>query len=245
MTATRRRTGGADRAVPSSVQPAARPPAIPRPAAPTLPAAPRPGRRPGPSDARERILGAARTAFGEAGYGATIRAIAAAAGVDPALVHHYFGSKQRLFVAAMELPVDLDAVVPRLLAGPADELGDRIAEFVLESWDAPGTRPLFLGVIRSAATDPVAAGMLRRILAEGPLAALAHASDRRDADLRAALVGSQMVGLAMARYIVAVEPLASAPREVIVRALGATIQRYLSGALSGGDAPARPGPFAA
>jgi AcrR family transcriptional regulator len=192
----------------------------------------RTGRRPGASGTRERILAAARAAFAEAGFdGATIRAIAAGAGVDPALVHHYFGSKQRLFVAAMELPVDLDAVVPALLAGRPDELGYRIVRFVLELWGAPTTRPLMLGVVRSAASDAVAAAMLRRVLAEGPFTAIAQAIDRPDADLRATLVGSQLVGLAMARYVVGVEPLASTPDEVVARAVGPTVQRYLVGDL--------------
>jgi len=193
----------------------------------------RTGRRPGASDTRSRILEAARAGFGETGFDATtIRGIAARAGVDPALVHHYFGSKQQLFVAAMELPVDLDTVVPALLAGPPDELGYRIVRFILELWGAPRTRPLMLGVVRSAASDPVAAGLLRRILTEGPFAAIAKAIDRPDAELRATLVGSQLVGLAMARHIVCAEPLASAPDEVLARAVGPTIQRYLTGELA-------------
>ena len=204
------------------------PAAKPRPAAPS-----RTGRRPGVSDTRERILAGARAGFGEAGFdGTTIRGIAARAGVDPALVHHYFGSKQQLFMAAMELPVDLDTAVPALLAGPPGELGHRIVRFVLELWGAPQTRPLMLGVVRSAASDPVAAGLLRRTLAEGPFAAIAQATDRPDADLRATLVGSQLVGLAMARYVIGAEPLASAPDEVIARAVGPTIQRYLVGELA-------------
>ena len=100
-------------------------------------------------------------------------------------------------------------------------------------------RPLLMGVIRSATTDPVAAGMLRRILAEGPLLALARAIDRPDAALRASLAGSQLVGLMMARYVVGVEPLASAPRELVVRAIGPTIQRYLTGDLGVGGLGAR------
>jgi AcrR family transcriptional regulator len=174
----------------------------------------------------------AREAFGEAGYdGATIRAIAGRAGVDPALVHHYFGTKQQLFVAAMELPVDLEATAPQILAGPPDEIGTRLARFVLELWDQPATRQLMLGVVRSASSDEVAAGMLRRILVEGPFAVIARAIDLPDADLRATLVGSQLVGLSMARYIVAVEPLASADPEVVARAIGPTLQRYLVGEL--------------
>jgi AcrR family transcriptional regulator len=203
----------------------------------------RSGRRPGPSHTRARILGAARASFGELGFdGTTIRGVAAGAGVDAALVHHYFGSKQQLFVAAMELPVDLAADVPRLLDGPPGELGRRIAGFVLDLWELPATRPLLLGMVRSATTDPVAAGMLRGVLQEGPFAALARATDRPDADLRANLVGSQLIGLAMARYIVKVEPMASLPREALAEAIGPTLQRYLVGELSAAErASAVPG----
>jgi len=192
----------------------------------------RPGRRPGSADTRGRILGAARASFGERGFdGATIRDVAARAEVDPALVHHYFGSKQQLFVAAMEFPLDFPATVPRLLAGPPEEIGERFVRFVLDQWETPAMRPLLLGLVRSATTDPLAASMLRRLLAEGPLLALANAIDRPDAPLRATLAGSQFIGLVMARYVVEVEPLASASREALVRAIGPTIQHYLTGDL--------------
>jgi AcrR family transcriptional regulator len=179
------------------------------------------------------VLGAARTSFGERGFdGATIRGIALRAGVDPALVHHYFGTKQQLFVAAMELPFDVTLTVPRLLEGPPDELGVRFVRFFLELWERPANRSLLLGVLRSASTDPISAGMLRRLLVEGPFLALTHAIDRPDATFRATLAGSQLIGLAIARYVVAVEPLASAPTEILVRAIGPTVQRYLAGDLT-------------
>ncbi len=194
----------------------------------------RSGRRPGASGTRERIRAAARSSFGELGFeGTTIRGVAAAAGVDPALVHHYYGSKQRLFVAAMELPADLGAVVPDLLAGAPDELGERLVRFALDLWDTPSMRPLMLGLVRSATTDPVAAEMLRALLAQGPFAAIARAVDRPDADLRVALVASQLVGLAMARHIVGVEPLGTADPDLLARAIGPTIQHYLVGDLAG------------
>ena len=112
------------------------------------------------------------------------------------------------------------------------------AVLVLELWETPAVRPLLLGVVRSATTDPVAAAMLRQLLAEGPFLALARAIDRPDAALRATLAGSQLIGLALARYVVAVEPLASAPPEVLVRALAPTVQRYLAGDLTGAERPA-------
>jgi AcrR family transcriptional regulator len=192
----------------------------------------RPGRRPGTADTRGRILDAARAAFGERGFdGATIRDIASRAGVDAALVHHYFGTKQRLFMAAMEMPVDFAAVVPAMLAGPEDRLGERLVAFVLGLWERPEVRPMLQGVVRSAATDPVAAEMLRRLLAEGPLLALAGALDRPDAAVRASLAGSQLIGLAFARLVVGVEPLASMDRDSVARAVGPSIQRFLIGDL--------------
>ena len=185
------------------------------------------------------MLLAARTCFGERGFdGATIRDIAGRAGVDPALVHHYFGSKQQLFVAAMEFPFEFPVMVERLLAGPREELGERLARLVLELWETPAFRPFLLGVVRSATTDPIAAAMLRRLLAEGPFLAIARAIDQPDAALRATLAGSQLIGLALARYVVAVEPLASAPPEILVRALAPTLQRYLTGDLAGAERPA-------
>ena len=193
----------------------------------------RPGRRPGTVDTRGRILDAARAAFGERGFdGATIRDIAARAGVDAALVHHYFGTKQQLFVAAMEMPVDFATAVPALLAGPEDRLGERFVAFVLELWERPEVRPLLQGVVRSASTDAVAAAMLRRLLAEGPLLALTTALDRPDAAVRASLAGSQLIGLAFARLVVGVEPLASMERGAVARAVGPSIQRYLTGDLT-------------
>ena len=191
---------------------------------------PRRGRRPGGEDTRTRILDAARTAFGERGYeGASVRDVATRAGVDAALVHHYFGTKQRLFIAAMEFPVDVATVVPRLLADGEEGVGERFLRFVVAQWDRPDVRPTLLGVVRSAATDPVAASMLRSLLTEGPLRALATAIHRADADERVALAGAQLVGLAMARYVVRLEPLASMTPDEIAAAVGPVVERYLYG----------------
>jgi len=201
----------------------------------------RSGRRPGSADTRGRILAAARQAFGDRGFdGTSVRQVAADAGVDPALVHHYFGTKQRLFVAAMEFPVDPAAVLPAILAaGPPEELGNRFAGFVVALWDRPEVRPLVAGVVRSAATDPVAATMARRLLAEGPLLALAGILDLPDAPLRAALASAQLMGLAMARYVIGVEPLASMPPDALAALVGPALQRYLAGDLGPSEGPAR------
>jgi AcrR family transcriptional regulator len=193
----------------------------------------RTGRRAGAADTRGEILAAARHVFGEQGFdAATVRAVAARAGVDPALVHHYFGSKQALFLAAMELPIDFDALIAQVMAGPGDEVGERLVRQTLALWEDPATRPLLLGIVRSATTDAVAAQMLRQLLAEGPILALTNASRLPDAPLRATLAGSQIVGMAIARYVIGVEPLASASVDQVARAIGPTIQRYLDGDVS-------------
>ncbi|MCU0504525.1 MAG: TetR family transcriptional regulator [Chloroflexi bacterium] len=179
------------------------------------------------------MLATARSLFGERGFdGTTIRAVAEAAAVDPALVHHYFGSKQRLFVAAMEIPVDFDEAARSVVPGPPEKLGERFVLFVLRLWETPAMRALMLGLIRSATSDAVAATMLRRVLEEGPFMALARAIDLPDARLRATLVGTHVVGLALARFVVEVEPLASAPPEEVARLIGPAVQRYLTADLS-------------
>ena len=202
----------------------------------------RTGRRPGSEDTRGRILVAARKAFGERGYdGATVRDVAARASVDPALVHHYFGTKQQLFLAASEFPVDVAEVVPRLLAGPRDGMGERFVRFVVELWDRPEVQPLLMGIVRSASTDKVAAGMMRRLLAEGPFLALARAIDLPDARLRATLAGTQLMGLVLARYVILVEPLATMTPAELATMLGPTMDRYLAGDLGGDPAAAAGG----
>lgn len=187
------------------------------------------GRRPGASDARAEILAAARSAFAERGVeGATVREVAARAGVDPALVHHYFGSKQRLFMAAIALPEDVSAVFPGIAEGPPELVGQRIIRTFVEIWDRPDMQPIMLGVVRSATADPVAAAMFRGVLVDGPLRDLARLAGTPDGPLRATLVGSQLIGLAMARYIGRLEPLASMSPGELAAAIGPTITRYLS-----------------
>jgi len=193
----------------------------------------RSGRRAGPSETRERIAASAREAFGERGFEATtIRAIAARAAVDPALVHHYFGTKQRLFLSVMRLPFEPDAVRAAVLdPGPAGS-GSRLVRFFLSVWDEqPGMRPILTGIVRSASTDPDAAELLRGLIGRQGMFRIVDAIAPDQPDLRAILVGSQLLGLAMARYVVGVEPLASAEPELLVAAIGPTIERYLLGEL--------------
>ena len=189
---------------------------------------PRTGRRPGIGGTRDKILAAARARFGEEGYdGATIRGIASAAGVDPAMVPHYFGSKEGVFLAAVEFPVDPAVFIPRLLEPGLDGLGERLVSFFLETWDSPAGSPL-LGLIRSVVGSERAAAVLRDFVSREVLGRLAEALELDRPQLRASLAASQLVGLAMLRYVVKLEPLASASPEDLAAWLGPTLQRYLT-----------------
>jgi AcrR family transcriptional regulator len=199
----------------------------------------RTGRRPGLSGTREAILDAARRAFAEHGYQrATIRGVAELAGVDPALVHHYFGTKQGLFVAAVQLPVNPVEQLSALLADDPELVGQRMIGVFLSVWDLAANNSPLLALVRSAVSDEQAAAMLREFITEEVLGRIAEGLGSPDAKLRATLVGSQLVGLMMARYIIRVEPLASAPPAVVAAAIGPTLQRYLTGEIAAAT-PAR------
>ena len=193
---------------------------------------PRTGRRPGESGTRERIADAARRLFAERGFDRTsVRAVAAEAGVDPALVHHYFGTKQRLFIEAVDFPIDAVSALETLSIGDVDDAGERLVRFALRLWDDPAVLPRLLGVLRSAVTDEDAAKLLGVLFTrQGPVQ-LVRVLGSDQPDLRAELVGTQLVGLAVARHVLRVEPLASADHETIVAAVGPTMQRYLTGDL--------------
>jgi AcrR family transcriptional regulator len=177
------------------------------------------------------VLAAARTAFAEKGFdGATIRGIATAAGVDPALVHHYFGNKDKLFLAAVEAPADPEDLLPEVLAGGPDDLGRNLLRMFLRVWDGPA-RPAGLALVRSAVGSEWTAKLLREFLVARVLRRVVGTLDlpQSERDARGALVGSQLIGLVMARYVLKLEPLASASREELVEAIAPTLQRYLTG----------------
>ena len=183
----------------------------------------RTGRRPGPSVTRAEILAAARRLFGERGYeGTTIRAIAAAAGVNQALVHHFFGTKERIFVAAVDFPLDPAVVLPQVLAGPPEQLGERLARLVLSVWGDPVSRAPLLALLRSSTSHEQAATMLRDLLGTFLFAPLARTTGV--SAMRIAAAAGQAVGLMLLRYVIRVEPLASAPDEEIVAILAPAIQ---------------------
>jgi AcrR family transcriptional regulator len=195
-------------------------------------AARRRGRRPAGEDTRTALLDAARAVFAEQGYeGATVRAIAARAGVDAAMVNHWFGGKQGLFAAAMELPIDPGEVVPTVLEGGPDTVGERLVRTFVTVWDRTGGGP-FAALVRSVSSHELAARMLREFVTGvlfGPVAARLGVESPA---LRAALCGSQIVGLGMMRYVVRLEPLASADVETVVAAIAPNLQRYLTGDLA-------------
>jgi AcrR family transcriptional regulator len=193
----------------------------------------RTGRRPGNPDTREAILVAARDAFADRGFdGASIRAIATAAGVDPALVHHYYGSKDQLFLESMRVPIDPGAAISAALGGGVDGAGERLVRMLLTIWDSPAGIGA-AAVIRSAVSNETFARMLREFIARVIMRRIAKSLDLdpAEAPMRTGLVATQVAGLILTRYIVQVQPLASAPPEVLVGLIGPTVQRYLTAPL--------------
>ncbi|MDT0183554.1 TetR family transcriptional regulator [Microbacterium sp. ARD31] len=192
------------------------------------------GRRPGAPDTRAQVLDAARASFAEKGFRATtIRAVASTAGVDPALVHHYFGTKDNLFLAALEMPVDpRELLAPVVQMGP-DGAGERLLRTFLSVWDDPDIQVRLLAVVRSVLDEdggqllkegfiPVVVGpVLARLVADEP-------------DVRIPLVVSQVLGLIVARYVLALPPMAVMPAEDLVARMGPVIQHYLTGDLAAG-----------
>ena len=188
----------------------------------------RTGRRPGATDTREQIAAAAQSLFAELGYErTTFRRIAADAGVDPALVVHFYGSKEDLFRKVMELPEAISDALVRVAEVPDEEKGRRFAELIVAALENPATRPVVLGRIRSASSHPEAAALVRETVTRD-LSRLTSAITDDRPETRAVLIGAQVVGLALARYIVRVEPLASLPAPEVVDLIAPTFQRYLA-----------------
>jgi AcrR family transcriptional regulator len=202
---------------------------------PGRPGSTRTGRRAGDSGTREAILSASRAQFAEHGYdGATIRSIARAAGVDPALVHHYFGGKEKLFAAAMKLPFIPSEVIATALKqrDPGESLGTHMVRTALSVWESAEVRDAFQTMLRSALTSEPAAATLREFVTESILRPLASAADGGVAEripFRASLVATQMLGLALGRYVLRFGPVAGASADEIATAVGPTIDRYLTG----------------
>ncbi|MGW3103244.1 TetR/AcrR family transcriptional regulator [Streptomyces sp. NPDC001100] len=183
------------------------------------------------ADTRDRILSAAREQFSERGYEKTsVRAIAKAAGVDSALVHHYFGTKEQVFESAVEVAF---APVLRsrdtLLDGPPDGIGERLTRMIFGLWENPVTRTPLLAIVRSAVNNEAAAAVFRRLITGQLLRRIASQLDVPDPELRAELAAAQIVGVAMMRYVIKIEPVASADPEQIIARLAPVVQGHLTG----------------
>lgn len=193
----------------------------------------RSGRRAGNPDTRGLILDVARECFARSGFArCTVREIAAAARVDPALIHHYFGSKQQLFLAAVRVPVDPGQVVAAVLQGPAETLGRRLIAAIVGAWESPA-QPALVAAVRSALADPGLKTQVQEFLVGQVISPVLHAAgcpaDERP--LRGSLLASQVIGLLLSRYVLAIEPVASLPASELIPHVGATLQRYLTGPL--------------
>ena len=219
-----------------SPEPVSRETVTPEPVSPEPDEAPdgvrRRGRRPAGEDRRGDILAAARDEFGIRGFDATtIRGVARAAGVDPRLVHHYFDGKDALFVAAFELPARPQQLLEGVLAAGVAGIGARLVRLFTAVWDSDEGRQRIVALVSAASASEAGARMLREFLAREVFARIVAHIGSDDPELRAALAASQMMGLALARYVVRLEPLASADPDLVVALIGPTIQHYLTGPL--------------
>jgi AcrR family transcriptional regulator len=190
----------------------------------------RTGRRPGPNTSRAAILQAARQRFAEAGYDATsLRLIAADAGVDPAVVVHFFGSKEGLFQAAVGWPFDPARVTVELTPAGPGPIAERIARIFLGFWDAPATRASLLAVLRSAMTQEASATVLREFAVRHLFSHVTALLDgpEKEVELRVNLAAAHLIGVAVLRYVLRIEPLASASLDELVEWLTPALSRYL------------------
>ncbi len=190
------------------------------------------GRRPGGPDTRGQILEAARESFAQRGFGSTtIRAVAAAAGVDPALVHHYFGSKDDLFIAALKIPADPRNIVPTVFSEGVDGAGERLLRVFLGVWEDPAARLPLIALVRTSLGEGGPVNLLREGMLRMVFEPLTSVLPPGEAEPRAQLVASQLIGLVVGRYLLRLEPLASMTPEELVAWVAPTLQRYLDGPL--------------
>jgi AcrR family transcriptional regulator len=205
---------------------------VTHPSAGDPPPGKRRGRRPAGQDTRTALIDAARAVFGEAGYdGATVRTIATRAGVDAAMVNHWFGSKEGLFAeAVLAMPFDPVELLAVLLDGDVDGIGERIIRTFLTRWDETGGG-VFRALVRSITAHEQAGHVLRDFFIKQVFDRLADAVSLDNSRLRATLCASQLIGIGMIRYVATFEPLASSDVETLVRAVAPNIQHYLTGDL--------------
>jgi AcrR family transcriptional regulator len=187
------------------------------------------GRPRGKTDTRDVILGAARRLFAAAGYDKTsVRDVAAAAGVDPAMIRHYFGSKAELFRATMDWPFEPADIAARITAGDRGEIGERLTRVFFESWEQPESRAPLLAILRGAATHEESANLVRQFIQGQVYAHIASALGAPDAELRIDLAMSQLLGIAYLRHILHVEPVASTPVDDLIERIAPIVNRHLT-----------------
>lgn len=199
----------------------------------TVPPPTRSGRRPGNPDTRQDILTVARDTFAAVGFTkASIRRIAAAAGVDPALVHHYFGSKDELFLATVQVQINPRQIVEQLVAGGVDGLGQRMVAAILHEWESPAGASL-IAALRTAVGDPGPRRALTQFVTTEIVGRVLRTLDHSEAEaeLRGGLLASQILGVVIGRYVLGLPALVTMDREVLIATVGPTVQHYLTGPL--------------
>lgn len=185
------------------------------------------GRRPGNSDARKDILIAAQNLFALYGYDRTsMRKVAAAAAVDPALVVHYFKTKQQLFIESMLPLFELPKQLPNMLQGDRETIGLRLAQLFVGMTSEPSVRTLMLGMFKSVSSEEAAAKMLHTFVQGAIIEQVEPFLPGQQKKLRANLLGSQLVGLFITRYIIKLEPIASASDDVLIGELADRLQSF-------------------
>jgi AcrR family transcriptional regulator len=189
----------------------------------------RTGRPRGKTDTRNVILAAARRTFADAGYDKTsVREVAAAAGVDPAMIRHYFGSKAELFRATMGWPFEPDQIAGQVFGGERDEIGERLTRVFFEAWEQPDSRAPLLAILRGAATHDESANLVRQFIQGQVYSHIAAGVGGHDAELRIDLAMAQLLGIAYLRHVLQVEPIASTPVAELITRVAPAISRHLT-----------------
>lgn len=192
-------------------------------------AGPARGRRAGGADTRGEILAAARASFADTGYaGTSIRKVAAAAGVDPALVHHYFGTKDDLFLAALRAPLDPRLVMEAVAEGDPAQVGERLVTAFFEVWEDPEMRLPLLAIVKAGVAGEPGRSVMEAALQRLVFGHLVEVLGLDHGARRLSLMASQMVGLVVTRYVLRLEPIASMPVDELAAWLAPTVQRYLT-----------------
>ena len=188
------------------------------------------GRPRGETGTREAILEEARRQFSDLGYGrTTLRSIARGAAVDPRLLLHYFESKQELFAASVELPMEPEQVIEAVFGSGVEHAPRNAAQLMVSVLDDSESRRPFIALLRAAVSEPEAASLIREVISQRLLRPMAQRVGGQRPELRASLVAAQLVGIVLVRHVVGIEALAAASREELVQALVPVFEHYLRG----------------